>query len=123
MKDKTKLRRLEEEIAGIQDKLVGLGRMHPGSISLQYQVCGRPGCRCQHPTDPKKHGPYGKLSYVHRGKKVCRFVRADSAAEMKTRLATYKEFRQLTDRWIKLSIECAKVEFFTTSQQKKDRLN
>lgn len=118
MKTKTKLQGLEEEMAGIQEKLARLGQMHPGSISLQYQVCGHPGCRCQHPTDPKKHGPYGKLSYVHRGKKVCRFVRADSAAEMKTRLATYKGFRKLTDRWIELSIECAKIEFFTTSKKK-----
>lgn len=109
---------MEEEIAEIRKKIARLGPMHPGSISLQYQVCGRPGCRCQHPTDPKKHGPYGKLSYVHRGKKVCRFVRADSAEEMKARLATYKEFRKLTDRWIKLSIECAKIEFFTRSKQK-----
>ena len=119
MKTKEKLQAMEEEMAGIQEKLARLGRMHPGSISQQYQVCGRPGCRCGHPTDPKKHGPYGKLSYVHRGKKVCRFVRADNAAEMEIRLATYKEFRKLTDRWIKLSIECAKVEFFTGSQQKK----
>ena len=37
---------------------------------------------------------------------------------MKTRLATYKEFRKLTDRWIKLSIECAKIEFFTASKKK-----
>ena len=119
MKTKTTLREMEEEIAEIREKLARLGPMHPGSISLQYQVCGRPGCRCQHPTDPKKHGPYGKLSYVHRGKKVCRFVRVDSAEEMKARLATYKEFRSLTDRWIKLSIECAKIEFFTRSKQKK----
>jgi len=118
MKIKTKLQRLEEEMTGIQEKLVQLGLMHPGSISQQYQVCGRPGCRCQHPTDPKKHGPYAKLSYVHRGKKVCRFVRADSTAAMKTRLATYKEFRKLTDRWIRLSIECAKIEFFTSSKKK-----
>ena len=122
MKTKTKLQELKEEIEEIREKLTRLDPMHPGSISLQYQVCGRPGCRCQHPTDPKKHGPYGKLSYVHRGKKVCRFVRAESAAEMKARLATYKEFRKLTDRWIKLSIECAKIEFFTAAK-KKDRLN
>ncbi len=119
MKIKTKLQGMGEEIVEIQKKRAQFGRMHPGSISQQYQVYGRPGCRCQHPTDPKKHGLYGTLSYVHRGKKVCCFIRAGSAEEMKNRLATYKEFRKLTDRWIKLSIECAKVEFFTSSQWKK----
>ncbi len=89
----------------------------PWAITLRF--LRHPG---QHPTDPKKHGPYGKLSYVHRGKKVCRFVRADSAEEMKTRLATYKEFRELTDRWIQLSIECAKIEFFTTSKKRPSEL-
>jgi hypothetical protein len=53
MKTKTKLQELKEEIEEIREKLTRLGPMHPGSISLQYQVCGRPGCRCQHPTDPK----------------------------------------------------------------------
>ncbi len=119
MKTKPTLKEMKEEITEIKKTLMQLGSMHPGSISLQYQVCGRPGCRCQHPTDPKKHGPYGKLSYVNRGKKVCRFVRADSAEALKDRLGVYKEFRKLTDRWIKLSIECGKIEFFTTPQQKK----
>ena len=118
MKTKPTLEDMKEEITEIQKKLTQLGSMHPGSISLQYQVCGRPGCRCQHPTEPKKHGPYGKLSYVHRGKKVCRFVRADSAQALKDRLKIYKEFRKLTDQWVKLSIECGRIEFFTNHQKK-----
>jgi hypothetical protein len=102
----------EEEIARIQKKLRTLGPMHPGSISLQYQVCGKQGCKCMHPTEPQRHGPYCKLSYVHRGKKVCRFVRADSVKQIKARLQAYKTFRSLTDRWIELSIKAAQAEFF-----------
>ena len=109
---------MEEEITAIQKKMLGLGPMHPGSISQQYQVCGRPGCKCQHPTDPKPHGPYGKLSYVHRGKKVCRFVRADSLEPIKARLLAYKTFRRLINRWIALSIKRAQVEFFPASPKK-----
>jgi hypothetical protein len=104
--------RLEREIAAVRQALLALGPMHPGSVSRQYQVCGRPGCRCLNPQRPQRHGPYHKLAYVHRGKPVCRFVRADCVAEVKRRLAVYKTFRRLIDRWIKLSIQRGRTEFF-----------
>jgi len=112
MKAKPTRRKKEEEIARIQKKLVALGPMHPGSISCQYQVCGKKGCKCQDPDKPQRHGPYSKLFYVHQGKKVCRFVRADCVDPLKTRLQTYKTFRELTTRWIELSIQLAQMEFF-----------
>ena len=64
------------------------------------------------PEQPRRHGPYHKLAYVHRGKPVCRFVRADCVTELARRLATYKMFRKLVDQWIELSIRQAHVEFF-----------
>lgn len=121
MKTKPSLKELEEQIRVIQKKLSALEPMHPGSISLQYQVCGRTGCKCQHPTHPQRHGPYCKLSYVHRGKKICRFVRADSVDQMKTRLDTYKAFRQLIDSWIELSIRTARIQFFSGAAEKPPR--
>lgn len=113
MKINPSLQKMEEEIAQIQKKLAALGPMHPGSISLQYQVCGKKGCKCKHPTEPHRHGPYSKLFYVHRGKKVCRFVRADCVDPVTERLQVYKTFRKLTDRWIELSIIRARDEFFS----------
>jgi hypothetical protein len=118
MKTNTSVKKMEEEIAAIQKQLLELGPMHPGSVSSQYQVCGKPGCKCLHPTKPERHGPYCKLSYVHRGKKVCRFVRADTVVDVKARLKNYKEFRRLTDRWIQLSIKRAQLEFFSGAPQK-----
>ena len=121
MKATPSLKELEAEIRAIRKQIAVLGAMHPGSISLQYQVCGRPGCTCQHPSDPQRHGPYSKLSYVHRGKKVCRFVRADSVDQVKARLDTYKAFRQLIDRWIQLSIQQTQIEFFPHTPKKPPR--
>lgn len=86
--------------------------MHPGSVSQQFQVCGRKECRCMNPQKPERHGPYCKLAYVYRGKPVCRFVRASRVNDMKIRLAVYKQFRSLMDRWVKLSIQRGKIEFF-----------
>lgn len=110
---------LEEKIAAVKQQLQALGAMHPGSVSCQYQVCGRAGCRCMDPAQPQRHGPYHKLAYVYRGKPVCRFVRADCVTEVKQRLATYKIFRSLMDQWIKLSIQQGVDEFFG---QKSDTL-
>ena len=92
--------------------------MHPGSVSRQYQVCGNPACQCMQATKPQKHGPYYKLAYVHRGKPVCRFVRADCAEEVKKRLRVYKTFRTLMDRWIELSIQQGITEFFSPAARK-----
>jgi hypothetical protein len=109
---------LERQIVTIQEKLRALGPMHPGSVSRQYQVCGNPACRCMQPKKPQKHGPYYKLAYVHRGKPVCRFVRADCVEEVKKRLRVYKTFRTLMDRWIELSIQRGVTEFFSPAARK-----
>lgn len=108
----TTVSQIDQEIRSIQSQLQALGPMHPGSISSQYQVCGRAGCRCVDPKHPQRHGPYHKLAYVYRGKPVCRFVRAGTQTLLSERLATYKRFRLLTDRWIALSIQRGVSEFF-----------
>lgn len=112
MNTSSRVKRYEQKIEAIRQELLRLGPMHPGSISQQFHVCGTPTCRCHHPTEPQKHGPYNKLTYVHRGRPVCRFVRATDLDELKPRLENYKTFRTLMDRWIALSIERAGAEFF-----------
>jgi hypothetical protein len=104
---------LERKIETIRQALLALGPMHPGSVSRQYQVCGRAGCRCMDSKQPRRHGPYHKLAYVHRGKPVCRFVRADCVDEIIRRLTTYKTFRKLVDQWIEMCIRQGQVEFFS----------
>ena len=109
----TSIATLVAEIRSVQAELQKLGPMHPGSISKQYQVCGRAGCRCADPKHPQRHGPYHKLAYVYRGKPVCRFVRAGTERTLSERLAVYKRFRQLIDRWIELSIQRVIIDFFS----------
>ena len=40
-----------------------------GSLRRHGNKCGKPGCACKHPTDPKLHGPYDYLSHRY-GKKT-----------------------------------------------------
>jgi hypothetical protein len=114
----TQIRQIETRIKTIQQELAALGPMHPGSISRQYQVCGRAGCRCADPHQPQRHGPYHKLAYVYRGRPVCRFVRAGTEAALRARLAAYKRFRHLIDQWIRLSIQRGVGEFFPTAARR-----
>jgi hypothetical protein len=115
----TSISQIDKEIRNIQNELQTLGPMHPGNISSQYQVCGRPDCRCVDPKKPQRHGPYHKLSYVYRGRPVCRFVRAGTQTALGERLVVYKRFRQLIDRWIALSIQRGIIDFFPAAPKPK----
>ena len=77
MTAKDKLKTLEKQIADLKEELLAVGPMRPGSLSRQYNVCGNPKCRCKDPENPKKHGPYYQLSYVHRGQHTTQFVKAE----------------------------------------------
>lgn len=104
------IEKIEKQIDGIKKKLQNLGDMRPGSLSRQYNVCGVAGCGCKDPRDPKKHGPYYQLSYVHKGKSTTRFVRKDEVKTVKTQLANYKHFRKLMEDWIRLSLDSAEIK-------------
>ena len=99
----------EAEIRQIKAQLQRQGPMRPGSLSRQYNVCGKPGCRCKDPKRPRRHGPYYQLNYVYRGKKTSKFVRREILAQVRTELANYKKFRQLTERWIGLALQVAEA--------------
>ena len=101
---------IERQIEHLKRQLAELGPMHPGSLSEQYNVCGKPGCRCKDPRHPHKHGPYYQLSFTWRGKSRTRFVRAERLAGMRQKIANYKRFRELTDEWVDLVVERERQE-------------
>ena len=89
---------------------MALGDMRPGAISEQYNVCGKAGCRCKDPNDPKKHGPYYQLSYTHMGKSTTEFVKKPMVSEVQKQLQNYAKFRKLTDEWVALSLKIARAK-------------
>ena len=110
MKTTQSVQKLEAQILQIKRQLQSHGLMRPGSLSRQYNVCGKPTCRCKHPSHPIRHGPYYQLNYVFRGKKTSRFIRREILSQVKTQLANYKMFRRLTDRWIRLALQLAEAK-------------
>ena len=109
MKTNQSIQNLEARIAQIKTQLQAQGPMRPGSLSRQYNVCGKPGCRCKDPKHPRRHGPYYQLNYVYRGKKTSKFVRREVLKQMQAELANYKKFRRLTEQWIGLALHLAQA--------------
>jgi hypothetical protein len=110
MKTTQALQKLEAQITHIKTQLQDQGPMRPGSLSRQYNVCGKPGCRCKDPKRPRRHGPYYQLNYVYRGKKTSRFIRKEILRQVRSELANYKRFRRLTDQWIGLALQAAEAK-------------
>src|SRR5271157_3679439 len=42
-----RIQQLEQPIDRIKRNLLALGPLHPGSLTRQYSVCGKAGCRCK----------------------------------------------------------------------------
>ena len=77
-----KLKQIQKKIDAIKKELMQLGELRPGSLSKQFNVCGKPACRCKDPKNPKKHGPYYQISYSRKGKSSSKFVRPQDVGEV-----------------------------------------
>jgi hypothetical protein len=121
MKKPLTVQALDEKIFRLKQRLLALGPLHPGSLSRQAQVCGKPGCKCTDPQKPRPHGPYVKLTYAYHGKFVCRFVRAGAVKEVTALVAAFKTLRQLTDEWVALAIQRAQLGPLERSAKKSKR--
>ena len=110
MKTNQSIQNLETRIAQVKRQLQAQGPMRPGSLSRQYNVCGKPGCRCKDPKHPRRHGPYYQLNYVYRGTKTSKFIRREVLKQVQAELANYKKFRRLTEQWIGLALNLAQAK-------------
>jgi hypothetical protein len=99
---------LQREIERIKKDLAGLGDLRPGSLSKQYNVCGKPGCRCK-ASPPEKHGPYYQVSYTRQGRSGSRFVRGEHVGRVRQQLKNYATMRRLVDRWIEAGAELSNL--------------
>lgn len=90
--------KIKTEIARIKQQIFELGDMRPGSLTRQMRKA------------KEKYGAYWQLSYTYRGKGKTEYIREAFVAQVKTETATYKQYRKLTDRLIKLSIELSRLK-------------
>jgi len=84
---------LTKKVVEARRVLANPGPLLPGSISEQYTVCGNPACQCSDPHEPKRHGPYSKLSVSLGGRKTTVFIHAGDAMAAHAMTENYKVAR------------------------------
>lgn len=99
---------LQERIQSIKQEIAALGDLRPGALSLQYNICGNPSCRCK-ADPPLKHGPYPQVSFTWHGKSSSQFVRQDDVPEVRQQLENYHRLRDLVDEWVGLALELSRL--------------
>jgi len=100
----------ELRITQIKDKIYGLGPMLPGTISTQWNVCGKPDCRCKDPKKPQKHGPYYQLSFSLQGKSSTMFIKKDLVNTVKQCQKRYQQFKKLNNQLLEAYIQWARKQ-------------
>jgi len=95
---------LVRRIEGVKAQIAELGDLRPGKVSLQYNTCGTPNCRCK-ADPPQRHGPYYQLNYARGGKSRTEFVRPEHLAQVQAEIRNYLKLQALLDRWIDAAIE------------------
>jgi hypothetical protein len=103
---------VQKRIDSIKADLLALGPMLPGSISEQWNVCGKAGCRCKNPDDPQKHGPYYQLSFTIGGKSSTMFVKKEDLGEVRERIEKHKRFRDLSVELARAYVDLAREQGF-----------
>jgi Family of unknown function (DUF6788) len=100
---------LEARIAHIKQEIISLGAdLQPGILTQQYNVCGKAVCRCK-ADPPQRHGPYYQLSFTRKGKSTTQFVKPRDLQLVRQQVRNYRRLRRLTDRWIALGMELARL--------------
>ncbi len=109
-------RALETRIEKLKQQITALGDLRPGSLTPQYNVCGKPACRCK-ATPPLKHGPYYQLSFTWKGNSQTQFVRRQDLPAVRKQLRNYRRLRQLLDRWMVLAMELSRLRLQPEAQR------
>lgn len=91
MQDK-KMEKLDQEITAVQQALLGIGPMRPGTLSRQYH---RPS---------EKEGGYWQLSYTYQRRSHTEHVREDELDGVKEQLEEYSRFKELCASWVDLAL-------------------
>lgn len=99
------MKKEEKRIRQVKDTLYNLGPMLPGSISTQWNVCGKAGCKCKDPQRPQKHGPYYQLSFTVEGKSSSVFIKKDVLPAVRSSIKRYKQFRKLNNTLVNAYVQ------------------
>ncbi|MCC6474949.1 MAG: hypothetical protein IT514_14540 [Burkholderiales bacterium] len=92
----------------VKQALDALGPVLPGSISKQWNVCGKPGCRCKDPDRPQRHGPYYQLSFTAAGLSSTLLLKPEELAVARQCIRRYRRFRELNAQLVRAYVAQAR---------------
>ena len=92
--------------------------MLPGTLEKRYNVCGKANCRCKDKNNPKKHGPYYKLSFSVKGKNSSIFVKEKDVGLVREMTDAYRKHRNIPmELGLKFAELCKEKGFEDANQE------
>ncbi len=120
MPDSDNLQALVTRRGEIQKAMSAIGDFRQGSLTEMYRKCGKPTCHCASEGDPG-HGPSWVLTRNVKGKTQTRAVATDRVAEVRSQVATYREFRELIRAMIDISTRICELKASAGAQDEAEK--
>ena len=95
------LETVEKRIGMLKQRLIRLGNMRPGTLSVQYR------------NPAKKMTPFNQISYTLNGKGRSEYVRPESLPAVRREIANYRNFKTIVGELVALSIEASRLRCAT----------
>ena len=112
-----KIQSLEKKIATVKKSIAAIDNFRTGSLSTQYNVCGKQGCKCKDKDNPEKHGPYYQLSFYKEKRHTTCFVKTADVSVVRNELDNYKKLKVLFNTWIQLATELSTLKIKNSKEQ------
>jgi len=88
---------IEKKIARIKEALGAIGPMRPGSLTKQFK------------DRENEEGAYWQISYTRQMHSRTDYIRREWVKTTQQQIKEYKAFKRLTEMWVALAIEHAKL--------------
>jgi hypothetical protein len=100
------LETVEKKIGVLKQRLVRLGNMRPGTLSVQYR------------NPASQMTPFNQISYTLNGKSRSEYVRPENLSAVRREIAHYRHFKIIIRQLITLSIEASRLRCVTQASPK-----
>lgn len=93
-----KVETLLKKITTTKNELINLGDMRPGSVTKQFHKRG------------DKKWPYWQISYTQNKRSKTEYLKDEFVEKIQREVATYKKFKMLVEKLVKLNVEILKAK-------------
>ena len=108
---------LIEDRTTLLREITELGDFQPGSITSAFRRCGKPGCHCSKPKDPR-HGPHFQLTQKIGGKTVTQNLPSSAALrKAEGEIAKFRRFQSLTSQLVEVNRKVCRLRPVEQTEQ------